>query len=49
MMPTREARRSTRELDGFPDLLRAEQAAELLGNSAATLNRSGALRDHAKM
>ena len=46
MMPTREARKSTRELEGFPELLTAEQAAELLGISAATLNRWGALRDH---
>jgi len=45
MTHTREARNSTRELDGFPELLTAEQAAELLGISAATLNRWGALRD----
>jgi hypothetical protein len=25
-MPTREARKSTRELDGFPELLTAQQA-----------------------
>jgi predicted DNA-binding transcriptional regulator AlpA len=44
-MRTRDARTYTRDADGFPELLTAEQAAELLGISAATLNRWGALRD----
>lgn len=30
----------------FPELLTAEQVAELLGVSAATISRWGALRDH---
>ncbi|MCV7377647.1 DNA-binding protein [Mycobacterium alsense] len=30
----------------FPELLTAEQVAELLGVSAATVSRWGALRDH---
>lgn len=32
--------------EGFPDLLTADQVADLLGVSAATINRWGALRDH---
>ncbi|CQD21023.1 Helix-turn-helix domain protein [Mycobacterium lentiflavum] len=30
----------------FPDLLTAEQVAELLGVSAATVSRWGAMREH---
>jgi predicted DNA-binding transcriptional regulator AlpA len=32
----------------FPELLTAEQVAELLGVSAATVSRWGALREHGK-
>lgn len=32
--------------EGFPDLLTADQVADLPGVSAATINRWGALRDH---
>ena len=35
-------------LAAFPELLTAEQVAELLGVSAATVSRWGALRDRGK-
>lgn len=34
------------KLTEFPELLTAEQVANLLGVSAATISRWGALRDH---
>ncbi|MDO3333384.1 MULTISPECIES: helix-turn-helix transcriptional regulator [Mycobacteroides] len=44
-MTVRQLSTNTRAPEDFPELLTADQVADLLGVSAATVNRWGALRD----
>ncbi|OBF87836.1 transcriptional regulator [Mycobacterium sp. 852002-51163_SCH5372311] len=45
-MATLSSNTAATAIAAFPELLTAEQVAELLGVSAATVSRWGALREH---